>query len=152
MVLEKPQQTFNQQKSYRVLHILCRALILFGIVATSALLICLARPWEDIFAPELAPEYWGFLYALFWVTTPYLPLLVIARKPHPVRALNLLRLIGAAIICLGGVGIYLDVYFRHADPLSFLVFIAVPFYQWGAVAPLVALDYFFQWRHREANR
>jgi hypothetical protein len=152
MVPEKPQQTSNQQKTCRALHILCRALILLGIVVTPTLLIWVSRPWEDIFSPELASEYWGFLYALFWVTTPYLPLLVITRKPHPVRALNLLRLIGAAIICLGGVGIYLDIFFWHPDPLSFLVFIAVPFYQWAAVAPLVALDYFFQWRYRKANR
>jgi hypothetical protein len=146
---EKHRETFNQQQKYRSLHILCRALLLFGIFATSAFLIYLSRPWEDIFSPESASGYWGVLCLLLWAIAPYFPLLVMARRSHAGLTVNLLRLIGAAIICAGGAVIYLDAFLHHPEPLGVLVFLAVPVYQWMAVAPLMLMDYCLKRRNRE---
>jgi hypothetical protein len=149
IVPEKHRETFNQQQEYRALHILCRAFILLGILATSAFLIYLSRPWEDIFSPGSAPGYWGLLCLLLWAIAPYFPLLVMARSSPAGWAVNLLRLMGAAIICAGGAVIYLDAFLHHPEPLGVLVFLAVPCYQWMAVAPLMVMDYFFKRRNRE---
>jgi hypothetical protein len=71
-----------------------------------------------------------------------------AKESHPVGAVNLLRLLGAAIVCLGGVVLYLDAWWRTPKPLMALVCFAVPYYQWAVVAPLMVLDYLFKRRTR----
>ena len=149
---EKNRDRFNQEQPSPAAHTLYIAVILFGVFGTLGLLMYLARPWEDNFAPGTASGYRGLLGFLFWAIAPYLPLLVWARKSHAVRAVNLLRLIGAAIICVGGVGIYLDAGLRHPAPLSALVFLAVPLYQWVAVVLLMVMDYFFKKPRRKENR
>ena len=151
MVPEKNRETFNHQKQCLAIHKLCIAVILFGVFSTLALLTYLSRPWEDNFAPRTASGYWGFLCLLLYAIAPYLPLLVMARKSHAVRAVNLLRLIGSAIICVAGVGFYLDAFFRLPEPLSALVFLAVPPYQWVAVVLLMVMDYFFKRQNREGS-
>ena len=151
MVPEKPRETCNQPNKYLASHKLCQAVIWLGIFVTSALLIHLLRPWEDPLFPGTASEYWGLFGLLLWVMGPYFTLLVMARKHHPVGAVNLLRLIGAVIICLGGVVLYLDAFWRTPKPLMVLVFFAVPHYQWAAVAPLMVLDYFFKRRTRKES-
>jgi hypothetical protein len=124
---------------------------LFGVFATLALLIYLARPWEDNLSSRAAPGYWELLCLLLWAIAPYLPLLVRGRKSHAVRGANLLRLMGSAIICVGGVGIYLDAFLWHPEPLSALVFLAVPLYQWVAVVFLVVMEYFLKRQNREGS-
>jgi hypothetical protein len=89
---------------------------------------------------------------LLWAIAPYLPLLVRTRKSPAVRGTNLLRLIGSAIICVGGVGIYLDALVWHPEPLSALIFLAVPLYQWVAVVLLVVMEYFFTRQSGEGSR
>lgn len=144
IVPEKPRETCNQPKKYRVLHNLCIALILLGIFVTSALLIYLVRPWEDPFFPGTASGYWGLLCLLLWVIGPYFLLLITARKSHPVGAVMLLRLIGTTIVCVGGVVLYLDAFWRIPEPLWTLFFFAVPHYQWVVVVPLMVMDYFLK--------
>lgn len=148
MVPDKPRETINQPKKYRALHILCRALSLSGIFVTSALLIYLFRPWEDPFFPGTASGYWGLLCLLLWVIGPYFLLLIKARKFLPVGPVILLRLIGAVIICVGGLVLYLDAFWRTPEPLWTLVFFAVPHYQWVVVVPLMVMDYFLERRTR----
>jgi hypothetical protein len=148
IVPEKPRETCNQPKKYRALHNLCIALILLGILVTSALLIYLVRPWEDPFFPGTASEYWGLFCLLLWVMGPYFLLLITARRSHPVGPVMLLRLIGATIICAGGVVLYLDAWWRTPKPLMALVFFAVPHYQWVVVVPLMVVDYFLRRRTR----
>jgi hypothetical protein len=129
-------------------HNLCLAVIWLGILVTSALLLHLLRPWEAPFFPGTASEYGGLFGLLLWVMGPYCTLLVMAKKSHPVGAVNLLRLLGAAIVCLGGVVLYLDAWWRTPKPLMALVCFAVPHYQWAVVAPLMVLDYLFKRRTR----
>ena len=148
MVSEKTRETFNQPKKYRALHNLCIALTWLGIFVTSALLIYLLRPWEAPFFPGTASEYGGLFGLLLWVMGPYFTLVVMARKSHPVGAVMLLRLIGVAIICAGGVVLYLDAWWRTPKPLMALVFFAVPHYQWVVVVPLMVADYFLRRRTR----
>ena len=152
IILNKELERANSQKKTPVgFHVLI-AVIGFGGFVTLALLIALSHPWEDNFAPRTASEYWGFLSLLLWAVAPYLPLLVMARKRYAARAGNLLRLIGAVIICGAGAGIYLDAFLRHPAPLSVLVFLAVPFYQWVGVALLMVMHFFFIRHNTKGSR
>jgi hypothetical protein len=83
---------------------------------------------------------------VLWATAPYLPLLVKTSKPQPVPAGNLVIPVGYAIIGVAGLGLYLDAVWRHPAPLSTLVFLVVPLYQWAAVFLLLLINYL--WAHR----
>jgi hypothetical protein len=50
-------------------------------------------------------------------------------------------IIGALIISLGGVVLYVDVVFVRWDPQGALVFIAVPFYQWIILGLMTGLHF-----------
>jgi hypothetical protein len=131
---------------------LFKGIIWLGMAAPLVLLLLFLRPWEDDFPTRTASEYWGLGSLCFWAASPYLPLLIKARKLLAVQAGNLVRLIGAAIICLGGVGLYLDAFFRCPEPLNILIFLAVPPYQWMGVALLLVLDFFFTRRNSTPSR
>ena len=66
-------------------------------------------------------------------------LLFLVRKAFASQANKLVVMIGALIISLGGVALYVDAALLHRDAQGALVFIAVPFYQWIIIGILVGM-------------
>jgi len=121
------------------------AVIVLSVIGTLAILLYLCWPWGDeSVAPRLS-EYGGLLSLVLWAIAPYLPLLVKTLKSPSGQAGNLLMLIGCAAIGAAGCGIYLDAVLKHPAPLSALLFLVLPLYQWGAVLLLLLINY--TWVH-----
>jgi hypothetical protein len=114
-------------------HTLSVAVILLSGGATLTLLLYLSWPWGEPAVSLRARDYWGLLCLALWALSPYLALLVKARRPQGARWKNVVLLVSSLIIGAGGFGLYLDAVLRHPAPLSALTFLAIPFYQWGAV-------------------
>lgn len=112
-------------------------LILLAIIATLALLLYLSWPWGENVVRLEASDYFGLLSLALWAISPYLPLLARASKNQPSRAGNVVMLAGVAVIIGAGLGLYLDIIWRHPAPLSALAFLAVPVYQWVAALALM---------------
>lgn len=120
-------------------HTLAVAVMLLSGGATLALLLYLSWPWGEPAVSLRARDYWGLLCLALWALAPYLALLVKARKPQAPQWKNVVLLMGSVIIGAGGFGLYLDAVLRHPEPLSVLTFLAIPFYQWGAVFLLLLI-------------
>lgn len=120
---------------------MCRKVIL-GVILLSgggvfALLLHLSWPWRDSAVTLRAKDYWGLVSLILWALAPYLALLVRARKPLAATWKKVVMLFGSTLIAAGGFGIYLDAVLLHPAPLSLLVFLAIPFYQWAGVGLLL---------------
>jgi hypothetical protein len=107
-----------------------RLIALSAALVTLTLMIYMARPWGDNYAYQSLSGYAWLLGFAVWATLPYLIILLLARKAFQSQANKLLVIIGALIISLGGVALYIDAAFLHRDPQGGLAFSAVPCYQW----------------------
>ena len=105
-----------------------RLIALLAILATLALMIYMARPWGDNYAYQSLSGYVWLLGFALWAILPYFVVLFLVRRPFQSQA-KLIFVIGALIISLGGVALYVDAALLHPDPQGALAFIAVPFYQ-----------------------
>lgn len=103
----------------------------------------MARPWGDNYAYQSLSGYAWLLGFAVWATLPYLMVLFLARKVVASRANIFIVIIGALIISLGGVALYVDAALLHRDPQGALVFIAVPFYQWIILVLLTGFHFLF---------
>jgi predicted permease len=64
-----------------------------------------------------------------WVTLPYLLLGMMAKNAGHFQTKEILVLIGALIITVGGMAAYVDAIWLRPDPQSGLAVLAVPLYQ-----------------------
>jgi hypothetical protein len=118
-----------------------RLIVLSAAMITLTLLIHMAQPWGENYAYQ---NLWGYFLLLgfaVWATLPYLMILFLARKACASGANNLLVLIGALVISLGGVALYIDAVLLHRDPQGGLAFIAVPGYQWIVTGFLITIHF-----------
>jgi hypothetical protein len=106
----------------------------------------MARPWGDNNTYQSLSGYAWLLGFAVWATLPYLMIIFLARKAFSFRANNFIVIIGALIISLGGVALYIDAAWLHRDHQGALVFIAVPLYQWIILGLLAVLLFLFRKR------
>jgi hypothetical protein len=125
-------------------HYTIRLIALAGALITLTLLIFMARPWGDNYTYQSLLGYAELLGFAVWATLPYLMVLFMARKAFASQANNFILVIGALIISLGGVALYVDAALLHQDPQSGLVFLAVPCYQWIIIMLLVGISFLFR--------
>jgi hypothetical protein len=123
-----------------------RLIALAAALATLTLMIFMARPWGDNYAYQSLSGYAWLLGFAVWATLPYLMIIFLARKAFSFRANNFIVIIGALIISLGGVALYIDAAWLHRDHQGALVFIAVPFYQWIVLGLLAGFLFLFRKR------
>ena len=123
------------------MHHIIRQVALAAALITLTLMIYMARPWGDNYAYQSLSGYAWLLGFAVWVILPYLMLLFLARKAFASQTNNYVVIIGALVISLGGVALYVDAAWLHPDPQGALVFIAVPLYQW-IILGLIAGIYF----------
>jgi hypothetical protein len=125
-------------------HTTSRWIALSAALITLTLMICMARPWGDNYAYQSLSGYAWLLGFAVWATLPYLMILFLARKAFASQANNLVVIVGALIVSLGGVALYVDAALLHPDPQGALVFVAVPFYQWIIIGVLVGIHVLFR--------
>ncbi len=123
------------------MHNTIRWIALSAALITLTLMIYLARPWGDNYAYQSFSGYAWLLVFAGWVILPYFMVLFLARKAFASQANNLVVIIGALIISLGGVALYVDAALLHPDPQGALVFVAVPFYQWIILGVLIGIHF-----------
>ena len=126
-----------------------RLVALAAALITLGLMIYMAQPWGDNYAYQSLSGYAGLLGLAVWVSLPYLMILFLVRKAFASQANKLIVMIGALIISLGGVALYVDAALLHRDPQGALVFIAVPFYQWIIIGILAGIHFLLG--HRQAS-
>ena len=100
-----------------------------------------ARPWGDNDAYQ---DWWGYAGLLFlavWATLPYVGLFILAKRPVPARAREILLLVGALIVTVGGLAAYVDAIWLHPDPQGGLASVTVPLYQLIIVGLLAVLQF-----------
>ena len=118
-----------------------RLIALSAALTTLSLMIYMARPRGDNYAYQSLSGYAWLLGFVVWATLPYLMILFLARKASQSQADKLSLMIGALIISIGGVALYLDAALLHRDPQGGLVFLAVPCYQWLILGLLTGLHF-----------
>jgi hypothetical protein len=118
-----------------------RLIVIAAAVITLSLLISAAQPWGVNSAYQSLSGYIGLLGFAVWVILPYLITIFWARKAFASRANNFVVFIGALIISLGGVALYVDAALLHQDPQGALVFIAVPLYKWIVLGVLTGFHF-----------
>lgn len=131
------------------MHYTIRLVALSAALVTLTLMIYMARPWGDNYAYQSLSGYVWLLGLAVWVTLPYLMVLFLARKAFPSRKNTFVMVLGAFIISIGGVALYVDAALIHRDPQGALVFIAVPLYQW-LILGLVA-GFHFPFRQKRSH-
>jgi hypothetical protein len=123
-----------------------RLIALAAALITLTLMVYMARPWGDNNTYQSLSGYAWLLGFAVWATLPYLMIIFLARKAFSFRANNFIVIIGALIISLGGVALYIDAAWLHRDHQGALVFIAVPLYQWIILGLLAVLLFLFRKR------
>jgi hypothetical protein len=121
-----------------------RLMVLSAALVTLTLVTYMARPWGDNYAYQ---SLWGYAWLLgiaVWATLPYLMLLCMAPKASPSKVKKVINLVGTLVVTCGGAALYIDAAFLHRDPQGGLVFIAVPLYQWIALALLAGMHVLFR--------
>jgi len=118
-----------------------RLLAVVGAVSTLALMVGAARPWGDNYAYQGLWGYASLLLLAIWVALPYLLLCIIAKSAVPFQTKEIIVLIGALIIFVGGMAVFVDAIWLHPDPQSGLAFLAVPLYQMIVVGLLKGLEW-----------
>jgi hypothetical protein len=113
-----------------IVHYTIRLIALSAALITLTLMIYLARPWGDNYAYQSLSGYAWLLGFAVWAILPYLMILFLVRRAFQSQENKLIVMMGALIIAIGGVALYVDAALLHRDPQGALVFIAVPFYQW----------------------
>jgi len=111
---------------------------------TLAVMLYMARPWGDHYAYQSFSGYVRLLGFAVWAILPYLMILFLTPEASSPRSTKLLATLGALIISLGGVALYLDAALGHPDPQGGLVFVIVPCYQWLILALWGGLHLFFR--------
>lgn len=112
-----------------------------GVLVTLVLMISMARPWGDNYAYHSFSGYMGLLGLAVWATLPYLMILFLVRRTSQGRANKVMVMMGAAIISVGGVALYVDAALLHPDPQGGLVFVAVPCYQWVVLGVVAGIQF-----------
>ena len=125
------------------MYALIRLIDLVAALITLTLMILMARPWGDNCAYQSLSGYAWLLAFVVWATLPYLVILFLARKALPSRMHNLMVLIGALAVSLGGVALYVDAAWLQPDPQGALVFIAVSLYQWVILGIVAGILFIF---------
>lgn len=123
-----------------------RLIALSAALITLTLMVFMARPWGDTDAYQCLSGYAWLLGFAVWATLPYLMIVFLAGKALAFRVNNFIVIIGALIISLGGVALYVDAAWLHPDPQGPLVFVAVPFYQWIIIGLLAVFLFLFRKR------
>jgi hypothetical protein len=122
-------------------YIATRLIAMAASLITMALLIYAAQPWGNNSTYQDLSGYIGLLGFAVWVTLPYLMTIFWARKASVFQANNFVVIIGALLISIGGVALYVEALVLHRDAQSALAFIAVPFYQWITLGFLTGLHF-----------
>ena len=111
-----------------------------GAMGTLALMVYAARPWGNTDAYQDFGGYARLFLLAVWAGLPYLGLVILVKRAAPVKAREIIVLIGALIITIGGLAAYVDAIWLHPDPQGGLAFVAVPLYQWLMVGLLAVLQ------------
>jgi hypothetical protein len=119
-------------------YVATRCLSLAAALSTLALMVYAARPWGDNDAYQDWRGYAVLSLLAVWATLPYLGMLLLARRAVDAKAGEILVLVGALIITVGGLAAYVDAIWLHPDPQGGLAFIVVPLYQ-GIILGLLAV-------------
>jgi hypothetical protein len=106
-----------------------RTLAILAALSSLALMVYAARPWGDDYAYQGWRGYAGLLLMMAWATLPYLGIVLLARQAVHGKAGEILVLVGALIVTVGGLAAYVEAIWLHPDPQGGLAFIVVPFYQ-----------------------
>jgi hypothetical protein len=107
---------------------------------TLTLMIYMARPWGDNDAYQNLSGYGLLLAIAVWATLTYLVLFIVAKRAVLFKTKEILVLIGALMISVGGIAAYVDAIWLHPDAQGGLAFIVVPFYQWIILGLLAVLQ------------
>jgi hypothetical protein len=93
-------------------------------------MVYMAQPWGDNYAYQSLSGYAWLLGFAVWAILPYVMVIFLVKRAFQSQAHKLIVMVGALIISVGGVALYVDAAFLHRDPQGALVVMAVPFYQW----------------------
>jgi hypothetical protein len=110
-------------------HNATRFLAMGAALGTLAVMIYAARPWGDNYAYQGLGGYARLLLLSMWAILPYLVLFFMSKHSVHFETKAVLVLIGALLICVGGMAAYVDATWLRPDPQGGLAFLAVPFYQ-----------------------
>jgi hypothetical protein len=110
----------------KAIRLIASVSIIFSII----LEVVAAQPWGNNYAYQDISGYLTLLLFMTWSVTPYLYLFHSSRLNSKIRIKNMLRTVIAFIICVIGIGIFLDVTFIHRDAQGGLVFLILPIFQW----------------------
>jgi hypothetical protein len=121
-----------------------RLIAISAALVTLSLMTYMAQPWGDNYPYQSLSGYAWLLGYAVWATLPYLMLLFMAQKAFPSKVIKFINIVGTLVVTFGGVALYLDAAFLHRDPQGGLVFIAVPLYQWIALAFLAGIHVLFR--------
>ena len=110
-------------------------------LVTLTLMIYMARPWGDNYAYQSLSGYALLLGFAVWATLPYLVLFIMAKSAVRFKTKEILVLIGALIISVGGMAAYVDAIWLRPDPQGGLAFVAVPLYQWVILGLLAGIHF-----------
>lgn len=123
------------------MHYTIRLIALTAALITLTLMIYMAQPWGDNYAYQSLSGYAWLLGYAVWATLPYFMTIFLARKAFASQANNFIVIIGALIISLGGVALYVDAALLQRDPQGGLVFLAVPCSQWIIIGLLTGIHF-----------
>ena len=93
-----------------------RWLAILAALSTLALMVSAAWPWGGNYAYQGWWGYAGLLFLAVWATLPYLGLFILAKRAVHARAREILVLVGALIVTVGGLAAYADAVWLHPDP------------------------------------
>jgi hypothetical protein len=130
-------------------YIATRFIALAAALTSLALLIYAAQPWGDNYAYQNLSGYLGLLGFAVWVTLPYLMTIFLAKRALASQANKYLMVMGAVLISIGGVALYIEAVLLHRDAQGALAFVAVPFYQWIVLGFLAGL--YFLLRKKQSS-
>lgn len=120
-------------------YVATRFLSLAAALSTLAVMVYAARSWGD----KCASQGWEvdalLLCLAVWSILPYVGFVILAKRAVQVRGREILVLVGALIITVGGLAAYVDAIWVHPDPQGGLAFFAVPLYQMIIVGLLAVL-------------
>ncbi len=118
-----------------------RLIALSAALITLTLMIYMAQPWGDNYAYKSLAGYAWLLGFALWAILPYLMTFFLVKRAFKSQIHKLIVMIGALIISIGGVALYVEAVWLHPDPQGALAFIAVPLYQWIVLGVLAGFHF-----------
>ena len=93
-----------------------RLVALSAAIITLILMVYMAQPWGDNYAYQCLSGYAWLLGFAVWAILPYVMVIFLVKRAFQSQAHKLIVMVGALIISVGGVALYVDAAFLHRDP------------------------------------